>query len=121
MLAGEIWRATMHAAAPTVALVAIHGFERPGREGYWQRHGIASVSAALGGLAVGSAHYRRLTRRDQLKTPLASSGVPREHLGAGIRRRSQPLAPTAAITIVTPSKKRVLAVLRLFEGSIPEA
>ena len=41
-----------------VGLGAIHNFRKPGRDNYWQRHGIQACSAALGsGLAVGAAHF----------------------------------------------------------------
>jgi hypothetical protein len=52
------WSSFIDASGVNVALAAIHNFEQPGRDLYWQRHGIASASAALGGgLVVGAAHY----------------------------------------------------------------
>lgn len=39
-----------------VALAAVHRFQQPGRDIFWQRHGLATASAALGGgLTVGAA------------------------------------------------------------------
>ena len=41
-----------------VALTAVHRFQQPGRDIFWQRHGLATASAALGGgLAVGAAFF----------------------------------------------------------------
>ena len=41
-----------------VVLTVVHRFQQPGRDIFWQRHGIATASAALGGgLAVGAAFF----------------------------------------------------------------
>ncbi len=96
---------------PDVALSAVHRFQHPGQDGYWQRHGIARASASLGGgLVVGAAHFT-----DRLPTAnastLAAHGVEHEHILAGTRRLARRLAPLAAIAIKTASGE---AMLRLF-------
>jgi hypothetical protein len=53
------WDLLLRSRGPSVAIAAIHSFNRPGLDGFWQRHGIATASAALeGGLALGAAHFR---------------------------------------------------------------
>src|SRR3546814_13817575 len=52
------WRNLLAAQKPRLALCAIHGFKRPGLDGFWQRHGIAAASAALkGGIVLGAAPF----------------------------------------------------------------
>lgn len=82
------WTNLLQESAPRVALAAIHSFEQPGRDGFWQRHGIATCSAALGsGIAVGAAHFK--TGLPGLKScSLASNAVPRRHLTAGSKREA---------------------------------
>jgi len=75
------------------ALIAIHGFGGGGNSSYWQRHGIATASAALGGgFAVAGAHFSPLPRWEGVQT-LCAGGVDRGHLGLGNHRRKESLAP----------------------------
>jgi hypothetical protein len=78
---------------PEVALATIHRFKGPGRDSFWQRHGIASASAALrGGFAVAAAHYMNgLPGPDAI--PLAAAGVPSSHLESGAHRPARGLQP----------------------------
>lgn len=77
----------------SLLLVGIHGFERPGRDGYWQRHGIATASAAMAGIpCIGAAHYAMSLPRPR-STPLAASDVPIGQLRAGSQRRAYALRP----------------------------
>jgi hypothetical protein len=71
---------------PSIAIAVIHRFKRPGLDGYWQRHGIATASAVLGGFAVGAAHFGRLPESHE--APLAASHVPARHIAAGNHRRA---------------------------------
>ncbi|WP_374303806.1 hypothetical protein [Ferrovibrio sp.] len=108
------WADMLKAEAPPVAIATIHGFERPGLDGFWQRHGIAAASASLnGGLAVGAAHFE-----DWLPEPgqstLASNGVPKRHLTAGTGRKAHRLAPKDSFSI--EQKGEQLALVRLFEA-----
>lgn len=69
-----------------VGLAAVHRFQQPGRDIFWQRHRMATASAALGGgLVVGAALFndRLPDGRDRWSSPLAACGVPREHLSQG--------------------------------------
>ena len=77
----------------TVGITAIHGFEGSST-GFWQRHGIASCSAALNrGVAVGAAHFADLPRTAGVST-LAAAGVPRRHLQVnGHERQAHSCAP----------------------------
>ena len=68
-------------AEADLVLVGVHRFKRPGQETYWQRHGIATASAALGGaLVVGAAHFRRglPDPGDLARAALACVGAPRK-------------------------------------------
>ena len=105
--------------APTVALIAVHGFEQPGRETRWQRHGIASGSAGLGGgLSVGAAHFRWWLpdEEDPLHCTLASRGVGVRHLTLGLKRRARKHESASAAFVTVPGSPHLAAVLRLFEG-----
>jgi hypothetical protein len=98
-----------------IGLVAIHGFKRPGRDTYWQRHGIAAASAALGGrLVVGAAHYKSLPAVRRLtRGTLAARDVPRAHLGQGLRRQAHYEPALAAFGVL--SGDGLAAVIRTFE------
>jgi hypothetical protein len=75
------WSNFIEASDVNAALAAIHNFEQPGRDLYWQRHGIASASAALGGgLVVGAAHYMEALPSDPRRSPLAARAVPQSHI-----------------------------------------
>jgi hypothetical protein len=107
------YRELVATAAPTVAVSPLHGFQGVGRDGYWQRHGIARASATLGGaLVVAAAHFSSgLPGPD--RSTLAASGVPRSHLSAGPSRKAHRLRPVASLTIEAPGGLR--ALLRIFE------
>lgn len=104
---------------PDVALVGIHGFDQPGRETRWQRHGMAVASAGLrGGLAVGAAHFRWwLPEPDDLgQSTLASKGVGRQHLRLGLHRPSRKLRAIDGMFVAVPGSPHLAATIRLFEG-----
>jgi hypothetical protein len=104
--------------APEAALIAVHGFEQPGGETRWQRHGIASASAGLGGgLAVGAAHYRHwLPDRDVLDhATLASVAVPKAHLREGLYRKARKATASHALVVKIKGEPLLRAVVRLFE------
>lgn len=107
------WSSLQTREKPDLAIATIHGFGRPGLDGFWQRHGIAAASAAMQGrFAVGAAHFE-----DWLPVPgqstLASVGVPRKHLTAGTARKAHRLAPKDTIQIEKDGE--VIALVRLFE------
>lgn len=107
------WSNLLAKEKPDLAIATIHGFGRPGLDGFWQRHGIAAASAAMQGrFAVGAAHFE-----DWLPAPgqstLASVGVPRKHLTAGTARKAHRLAPKDTIQIEKDDE--VIALVRLFE------
>ena len=100
---------------PTINLVAIHGFERPGRELRWQRHGIATASAALGGaLTVGAGHYNLALPHHFERQPLASAGVAREHLGLASRRPAATHSPSKGFFLTLPGPHNLRALVRLY-------
>lgn len=105
------WAQLLADRQPDVLLAAIHFFQSPGRDGYWQRHGIATASAsANGALALGAAHFD-----DSLPdsgSTLAACRVPRSHLQDGVERQARSLAPLRTLTFGAPNGIR--AVLRLF-------
>jgi hypothetical protein len=109
------WRHLLRDQQVDVALAAIHRFEAPGLDGYWQRYGIASASAALHrGLAVGAAHFRRALPAIEAST-LAAAGVEPEHLKQGLRRRAHRLLPVAAFALSRDDRFAPTAVVRLIE------
>lgn len=80
------WRDAVQRNQPSVVLSAIHVFAAPGKEGYWQRHGISAASAALdGALSVGAAHYKRFSN-GRLNSTLADFDVPTAYLRRGTHR-----------------------------------
>jgi hypothetical protein len=94
-----------------LAVSAIHGFQAPGRDVYWQRHGLTAASAALGGsLAIGAAHFN-----EQLPAPnkstLAAFGVPKSEIGTGFHRPSYSLEPIDHLTVTSGPLK---ALVRLY-------
>jgi hypothetical protein len=104
---------------PDVALITVHGFDQPGRETRWQRHGIASTSAGLGGaLAVGAAHFRyALPDAETLDhAPLASLGVPTRHLTQGLHRTARKLAAEDGFLVKVKGAPHLRAVVRVFQG-----
>ena len=82
----------------TIGMAAIHGFKRPGGDVMWQRHGIASCSAALGGLAIGAAHFEN-GLPNLNGSPLAAGGVDKIHLTLGHNRKANYLRPVDGFEI----------------------
>ncbi|MFN6951199.1 MAG: hypothetical protein ACK4NE_01190 [Albidovulum sp.] len=109
------WRALIWAHPPDLALCAIHGFKRPGMDGYWQRHGIAGASAALGGIPViGASHFNKALPRTADRSVLAAAGVPLSHLELGPHRPMHALAPSEGFT-VADDDDRPVALIRRFD------
>lgn len=93
------WDRVRYQHRPTVALAAIHGFARPGRDSYWQRHGIAVASAGvLGGLAVGAGHFVQGLPGPSSST-LAAYQVSRRIIHQGPHRPAHRLLPKAALEL----------------------
>lgn len=110
------WDQAIEEQGPSVNLVSVHGFERPGGEVYWQRHGIATASAALGGaLTVGAAHYAEFLP-EGWSSPLASSGVKRGHLFERCHRRARPLQPIDHFYVTLRAHPSLYGLVRLFQG-----
>ena len=107
------WQALLKEHKPSVALSAIHAFVQPGRDGYWQRHGLAVASASLnGGLAVGAAHFEAKLP-GMLQSTLAAFDVPASVLAEGPKRGPHRAIPLAAKTIEAGGQT---ALLRLFQA-----
>ncbi|MEL3891656.1 hypothetical protein V6B08_15360 [Ferrovibrio sp. MS7] len=105
------WQALLDEHHPTLALAAIHAFKQPGRDGYWQRHGLAVASAALrGGLAIGAAHFEAKLPSAKQST-LAAMNVPASVVAEGPKRGPHRAMPLAAKTIQAGSQA---ALLRLY-------
>jgi len=110
----ERWASFLRAHPPDLALIAIHHFARPGRDCYWQRHGIAGASAALDGIPIlGAAHFREHLPAERHVSPLVSADVPRAHLFEGHFRRAHPIFPLRLIPVLS-ADGRTQAVIRLF-------
>lgn len=102
-----------------VALAAVHRFQQPGRDIFWQRHGLATASAALGGgLAVGAAFFtdRLPDSLGRWSSPLAACGVPMEHLEQGLHRPARRFEPITALTINGRRNRKPRALVRLFDA-----
>jgi hypothetical protein len=109
------WSALIAANPPDLALCAIHGFKRPGMDGYWQRHGIAGASAALHGIPViGASHFNKALPRTADRSVLAAAGVPLSHLELGPHRPMHALAPAEGFTLADDDGRPV-ALLRRFD------
>lgn len=112
------WRQLLADQRVDVVLTAVHRFQQPGRDIFWQRHGLATASAALGGgLAVGAAFFtdRLPDGRDRWSSPLAACGVPREHLGQGLHRPALRFEPITVLTINDRRNGKPHALVRLFD------
>jgi hypothetical protein len=109
------WRALIRAHPPDLAFCAIHGFKRPGMDGYWQRHGIAGASAALDGIPViGASHFNKVLPSRIDSSVLAASGVPLSHLELGPHRPMHALAPSEGFTLADDNGDPV-ALIRRFD------
>ena len=98
---------------PSLILVGIHGFEQPGRDGYWQRNGIATASAAMNGIpCIGAAHYAEALPSPQ-STSLAARSVPQSHLWSGSKRQAYALQPDTWLYVRVGTKPVLL--LRRFD------
>lgn len=105
------WADLVAAKAPDVLLATIHAFERPGLDGYWQRHGIARASASLkGALSLGAAHF--LESLPTNGSTLAACDVPRRELSAGVSRRAHSLAAVHSAAVAAQGMN---ALLRVFQ------
>lgn len=72
--------------------VNIHHFAKPGRDIFYQRHGIASASAAFNGaLVIGAAHFEETLPNVASQSTLAAYGVPYSHLSAHFHRQAHSL------------------------------
>jgi hypothetical protein len=117
------WRQLLADQRVDVALTAIHRFQQPGRDIFWQRHGLATASAALGGgLAVGAAFFtnRLPDGRDRWSSPLAACGVPKEHLSQGLHRPARRFEPADSLTINGRRNGKPRALVRLFGAGISQ-
>jgi hypothetical protein len=115
------WRTLLTEQRVEVALNAVHRFQQPGRDIFWQRHGLATASATLGGgLAVGAAFFtdRLPDERDRWTSPLAACGVPAAHLNQGLHRPARRCEPVAALTINRRRNGKPHALVRLFDAGI---
>jgi hypothetical protein len=115
-------RRVLKEQAPDLALVAIHDFKHLGATGLWQRHGLASAAAALGGIgtgqgfAVAAAHTERFLTLEAAPAcrqgALAAYGVQKQHLTQGCYRKAHVLPAVSACFLAGKDHPRGL--LRLY-------
>jgi predicted amidohydrolase len=106
------WAEMLTEQKPDVLLASVHAFQRPGLDGYWQRHGIARASASFNGaLTVGAAHFLEGLPREG--STLAAYGVPKRALTAGVGRRAYSLSPVRSLAFT--AQDGTPALLRLFK------
>jgi len=109
------WNNLISQSNCTVGISTIHGFEGHSTN-YWQKHGIASCSAALrGGLAVAAAHFHSGLPKSEYSSVLAAVNVPKTHLQKGTERPHLDLKPTDSV-MWTQGKNSsdVLALIRYY-------
>ncbi|HWE45770.1 MAG TPA: hypothetical protein VG407_07055 [Caulobacteraceae bacterium] len=95
-------------------LVGVHGFQRPGRDLYWQRHGIATASAALGGTPIaGAAHYVHGLPNPLGPAFLAAAAVPFRHLSLGLQRPARRLMPLDGLVVHDGGRGDPIAAVQL--------
>ena len=94
------WERLWRSEDPNIVISAAHGFDRQGLDGYWQRHGVATSSAALGGAFAVTAAYFYDYLPDKGRSPLAAYKVGASHLDRGCHRRARSFFPSAEIEIV---------------------
>ena len=108
------WLGLLKEHPPDLAFTAIHEFARPGRDCYWQRHGLAGASAALAGKPIlGAAHFREWLPSGERDCPLASQSVPLGHLGEGHHRTAHRLSPDDGIHLID-ADGTAFALIRFF-------
>ena len=93
------WHSMLVSQKVNVGITAIHFFKKPGLDTFYQRHGIATCSASLGGgMAVGAVFFG--DKLPALNTSsLVSRGVPVSHLKAGLRRQDHRLPPEQSFNV----------------------
>ncbi len=109
------WDTMIKAKPIDVALTTIHNFGEPGSDLFWQRHGLATASAAMkGGLAIGASHFwDDLPGHEQFdQSPLAAFNVKTSHLKKGLHRKAERLSCVDAIPI--NHTKIGSAIIRLY-------
>lgn len=112
----SMWHALLKREDPSVALAAIHGFYGHSTA-YWQKHGIASASAALDkGYALGAAHFLRGLPKHTTASTLAAQGVAKAHLKKGIDRTQNAWRPSDSISF---ESQGVSVLARLFDANVP--
>ncbi len=109
------WETMIKTNPIDVALTTIHNFGEPGSDLFWQRHGLATASAAMkGGLAIGASHFwdelPDSTQFDQ--SPLCAFNVKESHLRKGLHRKAERLSCVDAIEV--KHTKVGSAIIRLF-------
>jgi len=91
--------------------VNIHDFKQPGRDIFYQRHGIASASAAFdGALVIGAAHFTSTLPASRSQSPLSAVGVAKDHLTARFHRQAHPYYAVSHSMIETNTQKGILRV-----------
>lgn len=106
------WHERVRTEAPDLALTAIHYFNTPTVTVFYQRHGIATASAALKGApSIAAANFLEKLPFQDHQAPLASSNVPAIHLNAASKRAAHHANPTA-------SRYRDTSALRVFQFDV---
>jgi hypothetical protein len=109
------WKKLIEENKISFGISAIHRFNKPGRDIFWQRHGIASASASLDGrLALGAAHYKEELPDTIDQTSLASKNVSKKHLSSGSLRKAHSLKPITLHTVRCDKNPKLQAVIRSF-------
>jgi predicted amidohydrolase len=100
--------------APVIT-VNIHDFEKPSRDIFYQRHGIASASAAFdNALVLGAAHFETALPLLSTSSTLSAHGVPKSHLSARFHRKAHHLQ-AISVNEINASSQNVRGALRVFE------
>jgi hypothetical protein len=105
--------AQIAAKGAPIVTVNIHEFAKPGRDIFYQRHGLATASAAFNGAPVfAAAHFEETLPQSAAQSPLAANGVPTSHIKARFHRQAHALTAKEAIPVKTASMR---GIIRIFE------
>lgn len=109
----KMLRSRFHKKAQLV-ISNIHHFSAPGRDIFFQRHGIATASAAFkGATAIGAAHFSSVLPEHETQSPLCASNVATSHLTARYHRQAHACLPVMSHIVEASEQHGVLKIFKL--------
>lgn len=106
--------ALLAAKGAPIITVNIHEFAKPGRDIFYQRHGLATASAAFNGAPVfAAAHFEETLPQSAAQSPLAAKGVPTSHIKARFHRQAHALTANEVYPIETASMRGIIRMFKI--------